>query len=277
MPAMGLHRLRAATDILIVPSRFDASRAFEHLALAAVGMTALTLGMLLLDWRMIDGERVWLKPFKFSVSFAILFATLALAAKRLSSPWRTSWVLVAATGASAAAFVFEMAYIGAQAARQEHSHFNETSAFHEMMYSLMGTGATALMLTVGLVSVAAWADKDARFEPAVRLGIVLGFLATVVLTFWVAGELAGNGGRFVGVPSENAAKLPILGWSMEVGDLRPAHFFSLHAMQVLPVFGWIADKYNLTTRTVWIATLLYASFTIMVFVTALQGVPLISA
>ena len=65
-------RLRAATDVLIVPSRFDAAIGFQRLALAAIGMVALTLGMFLLDGRMLDGEPVWLKPFKFSVSFAIL-------------------------------------------------------------------------------------------------------------------------------------------------------------------------------------------------------------
>lgn len=269
-------RLRTATDILIVPSRFDATRGLQHLTLTAIGMVSLTLGMLLLDGRMLDGEPVWLKPFKFAVSFAILFATLAWAAARLSPVWRTSWGLVGAVAASAAAFLFEMAYIGAQAAQQEPSHFNETTPFHEMMYGLMGTGATALMLTVALLGIGAWADKDARLQPRLRLSVVFGFLLTVVLTFWIAGELAGNGGRYIGVPSLEAEKLPIFGWSMEVGDLRPAHFFSLHAMQVLPLIGWLADCYDLSIRIVWIAGLLYASFNIMVFLTALQGVPLIS-
>ncbi|MEL6644855.1 MAG: hypothetical protein AAFQ79_13055 [Pseudomonadota bacterium] len=272
-----LDRLRTATGVLIVPSRFDAIIGFQRLTLTAIGMVALTLGMLLLDGRMLDGEPVWLKPFKFAVSFAILFATLTWAAGRLSTLWRTSWGLVGAAAASAAAFFFEMAYIGAQAARQEPSHFNETTPFHEMMYGFMGTGATALMLTVGIVGVAAWADRDAHLQPRLRLSIVLGFFLTVVLTFWVAGELAGNGGRYIGVPSPQAAKLPILGWSMEVGDLRPAHFFSLHAMQFLPLFGWLADRYDLSSRMVWIAALFYASFNVMIFLKALQGVPLISA
>lgn len=272
----GFRQLRTATHILTIRSRFNAVRGFEWLAFAAFGMTVLTLGMLLFDERMIDDEPVWLKPFKFAVSFAVFFATLKWTTMRLSSLWRKSWGLVGAVGVSGAAFVFEMAYIGAQAARQEHSHFNETSAFHEMMYGLMGTGATALMLTVGLVGVAAWLDQDAQLRPGVRLGVALGFLTTVVLTFWVAGELAGNGGRYIGAPSDNIAKLPVLGWSMEVGDLRPAHFFALHAMQALPFFGWVADRYNFSTRSVWITALLYVSFTVMVFLTALQGVPFIS-
>ncbi|WP_424975004.1 hypothetical protein [Dinoroseobacter sp. S124A] len=273
----GLQRIRSTAHAIAIPTRFDAARGFARLSRAAVGMTLLTLGMLMLDDRMIGGEPVWLKPFKFSVSFALLFATLGLATQRLSPRWRTSWLLVSTVGASGAAFVFEMAYIGTQAARQELSHFNDTTPFHAMMYGLMGAGATVLMLTVGLVGGAVWMDRAARFAPRLRLGIALGFIATMVLTFWVAGTLAGNGGRFVGLPSADGPKLPLLGWSMEVGDLRPAHFFALHAMQILPVFGLLADRLNLSARVIWIVALLYASFTAMVFLKALQGIPLISA
>ncbi|PLL10376.1 hypothetical protein C0V75_20920, partial [Tabrizicola sp. TH137] len=91
-----------------------------------------------------------------------------------------------------------------------------------MMYGLMGTGATVLMLTVSIVAVVTLLDRDARLDQCLRLSIGLGFLLTVVLTFWVAGELAGNGGRYIGTPSVNGPKIPIVGWSMEVGDLRPA-------------------------------------------------------
>ena len=270
-------RAQVLAGIVFAPTRFDAAGWFRTLALAAVGMTLLTLGMLALDGRSLDGEPVWLKPFKFSISFAVFFATLAITARRLSRLWRSNWIVIAAALLSGAAFLFEMAYIGAQAARQEHSHFNEGTPFHELMYSLMGTGATTLMLTVALVGFAAWMDKDARLSPHLRAGIALGFAATVVLTFWVAGELAGNGGRYVGMPTPGGPTLPLVGWSMEVGDLRPAHFFSLHAMQALPLVGLAASRLDLTPRVVWIAALLYASFTVMIFLTALHGIPLISA
>ena len=269
--------IRSAIEVFAWPTRFDAARFFDRLFFAALGMTMLTLGMYALDNRMLNGEPIWLKPFKFAVSFAILFATLAWASKKLSRPWRKSLVLVTGAGASAAAFFFEMSYIGAQASRQELSHFNEATPFHEMMYGLMGTGATVLMLTVSIVAVATLLDRDARIDQCLRLSIGLGFLLTVVLTFWVAGELAGNGGRYIGTPSVNGPKIPIVGWSMEVGDLRPAHFFALHAMQVLPAVGYIASRLDLPKRLLWVVTLLYASFTMLVFTAALRGIPLISS
>jgi hypothetical protein len=277
MAYVSLESIRSIAERVFYPSRLDAAQWFMRIALAAMGMSALTLGMLLLDNRMIGNEAVWLKPFKFSVSFWILFITLAMATKRLSERWRKSWILMAGVLASAVAFLFEIAYISAQAARRETSHFNESSPFHEMMYGLMGTGATALMAVIAIVGFAAWGDRGARLGGNLRLGIALGFALTVVLTMWIAGELAGNGGRFIGTPAPDSFRIPGLGWSMTVGDLRPAHFFALHAMQVIPAAGYFADRAGLSARMVWISAGLYATFTVTVFFQALRGVPFVGS
>lgn len=255
----------------------DASQWFKRLAQIAAGLTLVMVAMLLLDARLLAGEPVWHKPLKFSISFALLFSTLSLVVGRLQNRWRNSWVLVSSAGAAGAAFLFEMAYISVQAARLQTSHFNDSTAFHEMMYGLMGVGATVLMLSIAGVGLAVHLDKEAQFGPRLRLGIVTGFALAVVLTFWVAGELAENGGRYIGTPSDPELKLFLLGWSTEVGDLRPAHFFALHAMQILPALGFLADRYDWSARFIWFAALLYAIFTAMVFFKALQGIPLVSA
>lgn len=139
----------------------------------------------------------------------------------------------------------------------------------------MGHGATALMATIAVVGVVVWSDREARLAPGLRLG--LGLLLTTALTTWVAGELAGDGGPIVGAPSDGHARLPLLGWSMEIGDLRPAHFLALHAMQVLPLAGHLADRSGASIRSVWIAAVLYAILTAIVLHQALLGIPLISA
>ena len=270
---------KVRTAVVVIGSRtgLDGARTLAGLAIAAMGMSVLTLGMLMLDDRTLGDEPVWLKPFKFAVSFAVLFATLGFAAVRLSESWRRSRLIIACAVASAAAFGFEMSYIAAQAARQEASHFNESTPFHAAMYALMGHGATVLMASIAVVGILVWADRAARLGPGLRLGILLGFLLTTLFTAWVAGELAGNGGRYVGDPGPMHARLPFLGWSMEVGDLRPAHFLALHAMQVLPIVGHVADRHRLPGHSVWMAAVLYAIFTTMVFFQALRGIPLISA
>ncbi len=271
------HAIRAVRALLVSPAPRDGAWLFGCLAVAAVVLTVLTLAMLALDDRMLGTESVWLKPLKFSVSFAVLFATLGVAAGNLSDTWRASWTVAATAVASAAAFVFEMAYIVAQAARREASHFNESTPFHALMYELMGVGATTLMGTIALVGIVAWLDRGARLGKGLRLGIGLGFVLTAVMTSWVAGELAGNGGRFVGPPSDTHARIPFLGWSREVGDLRPAHFLALHAMQVLPAAGYALDKRRASTRALWICAALYTLLTAWIFAQALQGIPLIRA
>ncbi len=136
------------------------------------------------------------------------------------------------------------------------------------MYTLMGIGAVALVLGIGVVGVLAWRDRAARFGPALRLGVGLGFVLSAGLTFVIAGYLGGNGSHFVGTPSPGAAAVPWLGWSLEVGDLRPAHFLALHAMQALPLLGLWLDRR-------WAAAAAYAGLTAAVFVQALMGLPLL--
>lgn len=106
-----ISRLKDVRAVLASSTRLNGAYVFEALALWAIGMSIATLGMLAIDDRTLAGEPVWLKPFKFAVSFAILFATLGFAAGRLSSTWRHSRLIVASAAASGAAFGFEMSYI----------------------------------------------------------------------------------------------------------------------------------------------------------------------
>jgi len=201
-------------------TRFDGYAGFKSLMFAACALTVITGGLLFLDPRMLGAELTWLKPFKFAVSFAMLFGTLALFTRQLSFEHRYGLASVGAVIACAAAFLFEMAYIMGQAARVELSHFNESSAFHEAMYGLMGVGATALMASIFTIGALILIDRDAAIGKSTRMAVILGAVITVVLTSWIGGELAGNDGRFIGTPTADGPKLPLLGWSMEVGDLR---------------------------------------------------------
>ena len=66
-----------------------------------------------------------------------------------------------------------------------------------------------------------------------------------------------------------------MGWSASVGDLRPAHFVSLHAMQALPLLGVWTDRQGKGAGLVKIAAVVYAAITLALFVQALMGSPLI--
>ena len=113
--------------------------------------------------------------------------------------------------------VFEMGYMMYQANLLEASHWNESTAFQEMMYGLMGAGATGLMVSAAAVGAAAVFDRDANLDTIMKWAIGLGFGLSFVLTFLVAGEMAAAGGRYIGVPTADGPRVPIFGWSREVG------------------------------------------------------------
>ena len=226
------------------------------------------------DQRKLDGVAVWVKPAKFSVSFLIHFATLAIIVD-VMSPENKKLRIVAGVGwLLAAVFSAEMTYLFFQAAQAQHSHFNETTSFHSAMYSLMGVGAVVL---VALPVVIAWhAKRDIAFGSATQSGIWWGAIISFVLTVIVGGYLGGNGSHFIGVQSNPELVLPLFGWSSEVGDLRPAHFMSLHALQFFPLIGLWADRTDKGIITLWIAAFIYLTLTVALFIQALFGQPLIN-
>jgi len=250
----------------------------------AWAMTGLSLTLailyvpgLLLDPRLLEGVGVWVKPFKFATSFVIWFLTIALVVDRLSDTVRRGWTVRVALAAMAVATFVEMAYITQQAGLGEASHFNVGDPYHAMMYTLMGVGAAVLVIAMGALGVRAGLDGAANLGPGARAGIAAGFSGSAVLTLVVAFTLGGNNGHFVGVPSPGAPVIPLFGWSAQVGDLRPAHFLSLHGMQVLPLVGITLDRMapRSAVAGVALAAAVWAALTLAVFAQGLLGLPLV--
>ncbi|MEO1678693.1 MAG: hypothetical protein AAFU80_11110 [Pseudomonadota bacterium] len=265
-------------DAALPTVREDAPSQFVTLTVVALVLLALSTLWGFVDDRTIEGVAVWMKPFKFALSFAVFFATIALIERRLSDPVRNGWTLRILGWAMAAAFLSEMAYMMYQAGRAEASHFNMSTPFNEFMYTVvMAAGAVVLVAATALIGWVARRDANANLSPALREAIWLGFLLTFILTMIVAGYMSAGGTRLVGVHPEGAATLPFVGWSGVTGDLRPAHFASLHAMQVLPLLAMWLDRGGRTgsVLTIRFAALGYAALTLAVFVQALLGLPLI--
>jgi len=251
---------------------------FHVLTLVAIVLGLLSITWAFVDTRIVDGAYVWMKPLKFSLSFALLFATIAVVKTRLSASLRDGWTMRIIAWVMAAAFLSEMAYMMYQGARAEGSHFNMSTPFNEFMYTVvMAAGAVALVVCVGVIGWLVRRDTGARLGVATREGIWLGFMLSFVLTMIVATYLSMQTGHHVGLHPEGAPTLPLLGWSGVTGDLRPAHFLSLHAMQVLPLLGLWLDRGTggQAIRTVRLAALGYSALTVAVFGQALLGLPLI--
>lgn len=251
---------------------------FKTLTVVAVVLVLLSALWASVDTRIIEGAPVWMKPLKFALSFVILFGTLEIVERRLSDRLRNGWTYRIIGLIMAAAFLSEMAYIFFQAAQAEGSHFNLSTPFNEFMYTVvMAAGAVALVAAVGLIGWLVKRDKGADLSPLMREAIWLGFLLSFVLTMIVAGYLSGKGTHFVGIHPEGAPTLPLVGWSGVTGDLRPAHFFSLHAMQILPLFALWLERRNIngSMRLIQFTAVGYTALTLGVFGMALAEVPLV--
>jgi hypothetical protein len=253
-------------------------------ALAIAGETFVLLAVAMLaamavDERLLYGVSVWTKPFKFFASLAIYAWTLAWLFAYLPPDRQRGRAGAALTWLPIAAAALEMAYIVFRAAQGEASHFNRSSAFAAIAYSAMGAVA------VVLVAVALWYGLilarrgNPALPPAFRWSVAAGLVLTFVLGGGAGIVLGGMEGHWVGGTASDADGVPVLGWSRDGGDLRVAHFFGMHAMQVLPLLGWaLADLARAPARAaVGLAGLAYATITAATFVQALNGQPFLPA
>lgn len=228
-----------------------------------------------IDARTLWDVSVWSKPMKFELSMMVHFATLAILAQQLPRASRAGVVLTGIVWASVAAALFEIAYITIQAARGRHSHFNFDTDFENAMYALMGLGAVLLILAALVLGLYLAFHRDGD-RSGFRLGAVIGLILSPILTLTVAGYMSMSGSHWVGDAVSDANGVPLFGWSLEVGDFRPAHFTALHAMQILPILGLAMD--NVAPSAARMAVVLFAIFvagtTVLLFWRALLGQPL---
>jgi hypothetical protein len=251
--------------------------AFTGLTLLILAATAPILAAMTLDTRLFQDDSVWLKPLKFHLALAIYLATLAFFARYLPPRMTANrrWRLYAAVVCTA--IVAELIWIGGAASFATASHFNSASPAMAALYALMGLAAVTLTSASAVMSIAIWRNRATGLPPALHLSIALGLILTFVLTVIVAGTMSSGTGHFIGQPV-TGARLPVMGWSREVGDLRAAHFFATHALHGIPLAGWLASRTlapATATRAVWIAAFGYAAFVLALFAQALAGLPLI--
>ncbi|MDG4781923.1 hypothetical protein O7614_19895 [Micromonospora sp. WMMD961] len=236
------------------------------------------------DSRVLVGAPIWLKPFKFAVSFVLYGATLAWMLTLL--PQRSRAAEWAATVIVAMAVV-EMVVIVGQVVRGQPSHFNGTSALNSALFSVMGAAIMVLFLAHLLVGIVVLIRRipDRAAATAVGWGLglsLLGMLAAVpmVLPMQEPGIDGISGAHSVGVV-DGGAGLPVVGWSTTGGDLRIGHFVGLHALQALPILAILLSRFagrldeRTRARLLVVAGAAYGVLTVMLTWQALRGQPLL--
>ncbi len=271
-----MNRLRPASWIPLFERLDDdhVTRLYLSLGLLLIASFVVFVPAMILDQRMLDSSPVWLKPQKFNASLALHALTLAVLAQLVPRNVRNGALLMIFSYLAAGAMLFEYLYITIQAARARSSPFNFVTEIEALMYAAIGIGAVLLILVALVLAFQIWRKGD-RTRQGVWLGSIiglsLGFFTTMVFASYMSST-----GRYVGAALDGGgAIVPILGWSREFGDLRPAHFVSLHLMQTVPLAGWLADRQAWNSkRVVLIVAAAQLALATFLFLQARAGQPI---
>lgn len=271
-----MNRLRPAGGIPLINWLDDdhVTRLYMSLGLFMIASFVVFIPAMILDQRMLDSSPVWIKPQKFNLSLALHFLTLAVLVQLVPRNVRNGWALMIFSYLAAAALIFEYLYVTIQAGRARRSHFNFETQVEALFYAAMGIGAVLLVLVALVLAIQIWRKSD-RSRQGVWLGSIVGLSLGFVVTLIFAGYMSSTG-RYVGAPLEGGgAVIPLFGWSREYGDLRPAHFVSLHMMQTVPLAGWLADRKGWNTKLVVLSIAgVQVALATLLFLQALAGQPI---
>jgi uncharacterized integral membrane protein len=237
------------------------------------GAIGSLVGMML-DERTVMGINVWIKPFKFYLSTAIYTLTVGFLVTLYPYSNLKKHILRNLVSWS---MLLELVIITYQAARGVQSHFNTSNAYDGTLFITMG-----VLIGINVLVMVIFAFDTIRLKllttKAIQWSILMAWLI-IIFGSWVGGQMIGQMAHSVGV-ADGGAGLPLLNWSTEAGDLRVAHFFGMHSLQLIPLFAFFLGKYwNGKHRSqVLIITafaLLYAYLVFYTFYQASEGVPFI--
>jgi hypothetical protein len=238
---------------------------------------------LFFDSRIITGAPAWMKPAKFAISTAIFAASLAWLFQYLAASPRLKRGLARTFSF---VLILEVTIIGVQAARGITSHFNASTPFDAMLFSIMGTGIAVLWICMIWVVVLLFRQSfaDAAFGWALRLGMAITVIGAgsggimlppnhqQLMQIEHHEKLNSIGAHTVGAP-DGGQGLPAVEWSAHHGDLRIPHFFGLHALQIIPFCAWliIRRRTAMATRAVFVLAGSYMAVLIILTWQALRG------
>lgn len=242
-----------------------------HLALLLV-MFFLSL----FDSRTVLGLNTWTKASKFAVSITLYLWTLAWLFKYLRVP---RLVMRLISWGPALLMIAESVCLVIQAARGARSHFNLTTRFDASVFGMMGfliflNTIFALLITILFFTRAE--KLSAAYIWGIRLGLLFFLFAAYEGTVMI-----NNGAHTIGL-ADGGPGLPLVNWSTQGGDLRIAHLLGLHALQVLPIAGYLISTWkkllseSWQTAYIFAFALLYTGVTALLFWQAMKGRPIIA-
>ncbi len=235
--------------------------------LICLACAVVCLIMTFVSTKQVLGINAWIKPLKFFLSTVIFSWTMGWLMFYLQEEKKVTvynWVVISV-------FAFELIYIVCQAAKGELSHFNISSPFKGMMFSLMGIAISIMTAWTGYIAFLFFQKSFPQLPVAYVWGIRLGLVLFVIFAF-AGGIMGAKLSHNVGGEMIASKGLPLVNWSKQFGDLRVAHFFGMHALQILPLIGFYFSK---TKSSIIIIAIVYAILVTASLLQALNGKPFI--
>jgi len=214
----------------------------------------------------VSGVSAWSKPFKFFISIGVFAFTMALYLVYLDNQRQVTFY-------SRSFIVFlsiELLMIIVQSARGRKSHYNIDTPLDRIIFALMGLSITAILIHTLFITCLFFIQQQFSVGDEIILAIKLSLIIMVI--FMLEGYIMVNISKHT-IGAEDFTKgIPALNWSKNYGDLRVAHFFGMHALQIIPFLTFVLAN---TKRDVYVISVLYFVFVTFTFVQAWQGKPLI--
>jgi len=232
------------------------------------------IGGLFIDERTLVGINVWIKPLKFCISGAIYIMTVGFLMTLYPYSTRKKNIL---NNIVSWTLLLEIGIILYQASRGVQSHYNQDSLFDGLLFAGMG-----ILIGINVLIMVVLAFDSVRLKMKVakpiQVAIFLGWIV-VIAGSWIGGQMISQMAHNVGI-ADGGEGLPLVNWSTIAGDLRIAHFFGLHGIQIIPLFAFIGSKkWKTSTRNQIIAVvvfgLVYAACIGYLFYQAKQGIPFV--
>ena len=213
----------------------------------------------------VNGISAWIKPMKFFLRIWICCWTMGWLLHELNQPVavRSYSIMVVIV------MSIELGIITWQAAYGRLSHFNTSTVLYSSLFTIMGIAISLLTVWTFIIGLKFWGPAVADLPAGYLWGIRLGIIFFVIFSF-EGGMMGARLAHTVGA-ADGGAGIPVLNWSKAHGDLRIAHFFGIHALQLLPLAGYFITR---TTTSSILFSMIYFVLVSYLLLRALRGLPL---
>jgi hypothetical protein len=218
------------------------------------------------------GINATIKPMKFALSIWLFSWTMALILNYLDDIRKVkTYSRVAVICMS-----FEQIAITSQALRGELSHFNNANTYGIILFAVMGVFILTITLWTAYIASIFIKQKKYPINPSIVLSIKIGLIYFVIFSLF-GGYISGLQGHTIGA-ADGTNGLLFLNWSTFFGDLRVAHFFGIHSLQIIPMLAIAANNYMIDKKVLPVVktfSLIYLAFILFVMVQSLMGLPFV--